>query len=223
MTNVLIVEDERNVIKGFQWDIASAGERYTCVGVIESAINVPVACGTNHVDLILMDINTKGNESGIAATENIKRLFPNIKVIVTTSYLDYRVVEEARRAGADSVWLKDLSPIELLDVMDGTMRGEAYFPEKQPDVPIGQTQFSCFTPTEQEVLYLLMEYISVKKIADKMCVTEIAVKKHLARMSEKVHCDGKSGLLQAAYDARIMVPKLKVHGKRQDDDTEDAR
>lgn len=216
MTNVLIVEDERNVIKGFKADLESASDRYALIAVIENASNTLAVCGINHIDLILMDINTKDNESGLAATAQIKRLYPRIKVIVTTSYLDFRAVGEAKSAGADSFWLKDFSPMDLLDVMDATVRGESCFPEEHPDVPIGETRFSCFTPTEREVLYLLMEYISVKKIADKMCVTEIAVKKHLQRMCEKVQCDGKSGLLKAAYDAKIMLPKLKVHGKEQE-------
>ena len=93
MTKVLIVEDERNVVKGFKADIASAADRYTLVETIENAANTATVCATGGVDLILMDINTKDNESGLAAAEKIKRLFPDIKVIITTSYLDYHAVD----------------------------------------------------------------------------------------------------------------------------------
>ena len=213
MTNVLIVEDERNVVKGFRSDIESAPDRYLFVDAIRNAADATVACSLHHIDLILMDINTENNESGLAATEKLKRLYPDIKVIITTSYLDYRAVEEAKRIGADSFWLKDLTPVDLLKVMDECMAGRSYFPEMQPDTNIGETRFSSFTPTEQEVLFLLMEYISVKKIAEKMYVSEITVKKHLQHMCEKVNCDGKSELLLLATSAKIVLPKLKIRTK----------
>lgn len=213
MTNVLIVEDERNIVKGFKADIDSASDRYVFADAIRDAADAVVACSTHDIDLILMDINTENNESGLAATERIKKIYPDIKVIITTSYLDYRAVTKAKSVGADSFWLKDLTPIELIKVMDDCMAGKAYFPESRPDVPIGETRFSCFTPTEQEVLFFLMEYISVKKIAEKMFVSEITVKKHLQRMCEKANCSGKSELLLLANNAKIVLPKLKETSK----------
>lgn len=214
MKYVLVVDDERNIVKGFKADIESASDRYAFADAISNAADAAMICDARRIDLILMDINTENNESGLAAAERIKRLYPDIKIIITTSYLDYRAVEEAKRIGADGFWMKDLSPVDLLSVMDGCMEGKSYFPEKQPDVPIGETRFSSFTPTEREVLFLLMECISVKKIAEKMCVTDSAVKKHLQRMCDKVGCDGKSELLLLANNARIALPKLKKPGER---------
>lgn len=209
MTNVLIVEDERNIVKGFKADIASASDRYVLYESIENAANAPAVCSTGYVDLILMDINTKDNESGLAAAANIKRVFPGIKIIITTSYLDFHAVEEARRAGADSFWLKDYSPMELLDVMDVTMRGESYFPEKQPDIRIGETRYNALTVTEKEVLSLLLQYISIKKIASHMHVEETTVKTHLQNLCHKVGCDNKQDLAVLASNCKLALPKLK--------------
>ena len=60
--------------------------RYTLVDTIVSAADALMVCGAKHIDLILMDINTAKNESGIEATRRIKKSFPTIKIIVTTSY-----------------------------------------------------------------------------------------------------------------------------------------
>ena len=209
MTKVLIVEDERNVVKGFKADIASAADRYTLVETIENAANTATVCATGGVDLILMDINTKDNESGLAAAEKIKRLFPDIKVIITTSYLDYHAVDEAGRIGADSFWLKDFSPVELIDVMDATMRGESYFPQKHPDVNIGETHYNALTVTKKEVLSLLLQYVSVKSIAAHMCVEETTVKTHLQNICRKVGCDNKQDLAVLASNCKLALPKLK--------------
>ncbi|MDD6275228.1 MAG: response regulator [Clostridia bacterium] len=72
------------------------------------------------------------NKSGIEATRRIKKRFPQIKIIVTTSYTDPRTIDMAREAGADSFWFKDFSPIELTEVMDKTVSGENYWPENCP-------------------------------------------------------------------------------------------
>ena len=102
MTHVLIVDDERSIHKSYRADILSAPERYTLVDTIVSAADALMVCGAKHIDLILMDINTAKNESGIEATRRIKKSFPTIKIIVTTSYTDPQALTEAKAAGADS-------------------------------------------------------------------------------------------------------------------------
>ena len=67
MTHVLIVDDERSIHKSYRADILSAPERYTLVDTIVSAADALMVCGAKHIDLILMDINTAKNESGIEA------------------------------------------------------------------------------------------------------------------------------------------------------------
>ena len=103
MTHVLIVDDERSIHKSYRADILSAPERYTLVDTIVSAADALRVCGAKHIDLILMDINTAKNESGIEATRRIKKSFPTIKIIVTTSYTDPQALKEAKAAGADSL------------------------------------------------------------------------------------------------------------------------
>ena len=79
MTHVLIVDDERSIHKSYRADILSAPERYTLVDTIVSAADALMVCGAKHIDLILMDINTAKNESGIEASRRIKKSFPTIK------------------------------------------------------------------------------------------------------------------------------------------------
>ena len=165
MTHVLIVDDERSIHKSYRADILSAPERYTLVDTIVSAADALIVCGAKHIDLILMDINTAKNESGIEATRRIKKSFPTIKIIVTTSYTDPQALKEAKAAGADSFWFKDYSPVELMEVMDRTMDGRNYWPEEAPDVEIGNTTIHTLTDTEKEVLHYLVECISIKKMA----------------------------------------------------------
>lgn len=209
MVNVLIVDDERNIQKAFRSDLISARDAYSLVDVIPNAGNAEAICSAKHVDLILMDVNTANNESGLAAAAKIKRRFPDIKVIITTSYMDFRAIREAQAAGVESFWFKDFSPIELLDVMERTVNGGSYYPDELPDVRLGAASIGDFTPTEMQVLYLLLEYVSVKKIAEKLCVEDVTVKTHLQHMCTKAGCMNKAELAVMAANAKLVLPRLK--------------
>ena len=207
MTQVLIVDDERSIHKSYRADILSAPERYTLADTIFSAADALMVCGAKHIDLILMDINTAKNESGIEAAGQIKKVFPTIKIIVTTSYTDPQALEEAKAAGADSFWFKDYSPIELIEVMDRTMDGRNYWPEESPDVELGNTTIHTLTATEKEVLHYLVECISIKKMAEKMFVEETTIKSHLKNIYNKVGCSNKTELLLMVMQSKLVLPR----------------
>ncbi len=163
------------------------------------------------IDLVLMDINTACNESGIDATQRIKRSCPRTKVIMTTSYVDPNAMIDAKQAGADSFWYKDLSPIELLAVMDRTMQGEGYWPEEKPEIEIGQAKLSDLTATELEVIHRLVSCVSIKKMAEEMIVEETTIKFHLRNICKKVHCRNKTELLILVLQNRLVLPEKASH------------
>ncbi len=207
MINVLIVDDERNMQKAFQSDIEKASDRYQLAGAITNAADAEMFCKVRHIDLVLMDINTAMNENGIEAAERIKRNCPYTKIIMVTSYNDLHAMAEAKAAGADSFWYKDFSPIELLEVMDRTIRGENYWPEESPDVSLGDTMLNELTPTEREVLYQLVRCISIKKIAKEMFISETTVKYHLKNICGKTGCENKTELMVLALQKKLVIPK----------------
>ncbi len=208
MANVLIVDDERNIHKAYKADIDASKGRYTFVDSITNAADTELICMAKHVDLILMDINTANNENGLETTKRMKQIRLDIKIIITTSYIDPYAVDMAKEANADSFWYKDASPIELLEVMDLTMEGVNYWPSSQPDAIVGNARISDFTNTEIEVMHYLMKYISIKKMADAMCIEETTVKYHLKNICRKVDCENKTELLVLLMQGKLILPNL---------------
>lgn len=207
MVKVLIVDDERCIQRLYQMEIERASDRYEFVGSIISADNVDMFIMAHAVDLILMDINTAEHANGIEATRRLKQKYPDIKIVVTTSYTDYHALEKAKTAGADSFWFKDYSPVELVYVMDQTMSGAGYWPQELPDVKFGATSLQGFTKTEREVLYHLATCVSIRKIAEKMFVEEATIKTHLRNMCSKAGCENKTELLILAMQAKVVLPE----------------
>ena len=105
MINVLIVEDQKMAQENMEF-IINASESYTLAGIITNAADAELFCMRGGVDLILMDVCTARDESGIEACAIIKRKFPKIKIIIVTSMAEHTFIEKARAARADSFWYK---------------------------------------------------------------------------------------------------------------------
>ena len=87
MIKVLIVEDQR-LMREMMETYVRQTEGYSLVGSLPDAKASEHFCASNAVDLVLMDVCTENDESGFAATETLKKRFPNIKVVIVTSMLD---------------------------------------------------------------------------------------------------------------------------------------
>ncbi len=207
MTKVLIVDDERMIRELFTTYIEKAGDRYALAGAINNARNVDIYCASGGVDLILMDICTANEESGIVATQRMKATYPRIKVIIVTSAPDYRFIEKAKQAGADSFWYKEVGDDELLDVMDRTMEGEHIFPDATPEVQIGNASSTEFTPKELEVLSYLLLGKGLHEIAECMGVEYSTVRTHVKNLKEKTGTKDIVGLCYIAAKSKLILPE----------------
>lgn len=101
MINVMVVEDDPMARKLFEL-ILKDSERYRIVTSIESASLAEFYCMTNDIDLVLMDVCTALNASGLDAAAKIKANYPETRVIIVTSQPECDFIERARRGGIDS-------------------------------------------------------------------------------------------------------------------------
>lgn len=136
MKQVLIVEDQRMPRK-YMESMISDSKYYALAASISGADVALAYCKRQMIDLILMDVCTSGNKDGIEAAAEIKAAFPNIKIIIVTSMIEAGFLERAKAAKVDSFWYKDLSPEDLLDVIDRTMAGEQILPPGNTTGEIG--------------------------------------------------------------------------------------
>ncbi len=207
MTNVLIVEDERLAGELLAHYIESRPETYHLVGSIRTAADALAVCYARQVDLILMDVCTANNSSGLAAAKEIKEKLPEIKIIIVTSMPEYRFLQLAREAGAESFWYKDVSEEELLTVMDRTMAGESIYPQSTPEVEIGEVTSSELSEREKELLYWLVKVGNTTEIAENMNITLETARTYIKRLQGKTGCKSKTELALMAVEKRYVLPK----------------
>ena len=97
MINVMVVEDQAMPRQLFESIIASSG-RYSLVHSIKNADMADIYCEKSEIDLILMDVCTAMNSSGLEATKRIKSKYPAIKIIIVTSMPEVSFIKRAREA-----------------------------------------------------------------------------------------------------------------------------
>ena len=177
------------------------------VAMLENAANSVVACAGRNIDLVLMDVCTLNDESGLEATSRIKRDSPSTKVIVMTSMPEYTFPEKARLAGADSFWYKDYGNSGLSDVVRRTLADESVWPENMPPVTLGLARSQELTARELDVLRELALGRSYEDIGKNLGVSLNTVKFHIRNLLAKTGFKTTLQLVVEAVDKRFVLPK----------------
>ena len=204
MTNVLIVEDDPMARHLLEIYIANS-DKYNHVQSVESAALAEFCCRTNKVDVILMDVCTAMNASGLDAAEKIKKSFPHIKVIIITSQPECSFIDRANAVGVDSFWYKNSDANEILSVIDRTMSGERVYPDSSPSLKLGDIFSEELTDRELEVLRELVAGESDAAIAEKLFMSLRSVKGHIQSMREKTGFRNRTELAVRARESGLII------------------
>jgi len=206
-TRVMLVEDDPMAARHLS-AIVERGENLRFVRVIESALSAEVFCLTERIGLILMDICTAMNASGLDAAIQIKKAAPAVKVIIMTSQLDADLIDRARAGGADSFGYKFMSDAEILELIARTLRGESVYPDSPPAVKLGGALSSEIDRQHMNVLRELADGMTDDEIAEKLHLSVNTVKKYVSQLlmltefrnrTELAVNAGKLGLVTPGY------------------------
>ncbi|MGN0355442.1 MAG: response regulator [Muricoprocola sp.] len=204
MTNVLIVEDDPMARTLFEIYLKNSG-RYHIAGVIESASMAELYCLRKQVDLIIMDVCTALNASGLDAASKIKQNHPQIKIIIVTSQPECAFINRAKEAGVDSFWYKEPSEEVILSIMDRTMKGESIYPDHTPDLKIGNTVSTDFTECELKILRELTSGDTDEEIAEELHLSTWTVRRYVKLMLEKTGFKSRTQLAVAARESSLVI------------------
>lgn len=204
MIRVLLVEDDpmaRQLLEIY----VNKSENYELAGSMESALFAEVFCRTHEVDVILMDVCTAMNANGIEAAKEIKKHFPDIRIIIITSQPECSYIDRARDAGVDSFWYKSSTAEEIISLMDRTLAGERIYPDNTPQLKLGDTWSVEFSDRELEVLRLVVAGETDAGIAEKLFISVPTVKSHVQHMKNRTGFRNRTELAVKARESGLVI------------------
>ena len=212
MVHVLLVDDQAIVRQGLkallslQADLQIVGEAANgreAVAMAQQLLTTPRA-----IEVVLMDIRMPVMD-GVAATRELLYQYPDLKVLVLTTFEDDQLVQQAVQAGAVGYLLKDTPSEEVAQAIRAVHRGYAQFgpgilqkmvvaqpTPPQPERPPGVDEL---TPREREVLALIGQGASNREIAQALFLSEGTVKNHVTNIL------GRLGLRDRTQAALLAV------------------
>ena len=206
MIRVLLVEDSRITREALENQISLSSD-YILTAAIENAANAEIACMSGNVDLVLMDVCTAFDESGLKAAAVIKARYPRIRIIIMTSMPECSFLQKARESGCDGFWYKEYGNQDILSVCDRVMAGEKVWPEAAPVIAVGNADSADFTERELEVLRALAQGYKYEEIADMLCITGNTLKYHIRNMLQKTGYRSTLQMVVEAVDKKLILPK----------------
>ncbi|PNY79720.1 response regulator [Deinococcus koreensis] len=202
---LLIVDDHPLVREGLTTMLGSQDD-FTVVGAAVNGADALRQAALCHPDVVLMDLRMPGQD-GVSATAELRRTLPGIRVLVLTTYDSDADILRAIEAGAVGYLLKDVPHQELFAAIRGVARGERRLASAVAERLMHRSvspSLETLTPREQEVLELVGEGLSNKRVAAQLGVSDQTVKAHLLRVFDKLGVDSRTAAVLIAQKRGLL-------------------
>ncbi len=217
---VLLVDDDDLMRAGLK-AVLSSDSRVEVVGEAGSGREAVERVRALRPDLVLMDVRMPDLD-GIAATREIIAAWPEVKVVILTTFEQDDYIFGALNAGASGFLLKRSGPEELLAAIQTVAAGDSLLSPsvtrtvidrmaRQPTPEIGPSRLlDSLTPREHEVLVLLARGLSNSEIAAELVIEESTVKTHVKRILMKLRLRDRIQAVVFAYESGLVQPGPKA-------------
>lgn len=199
MIKVLIADDQElirqslKIVLGLEKDLE-------VIDVVENGVEVIRSVRKEKPDVILMDIRMPEMD-GVVCTQIIKENYPNIKIIILTTFDDDEYVFNALKYGASGYLLKGISTKELAEAIRKVHHGTAMINEDIASkvlklfsqmaqanlaIQVDEHQTESLKTTEWQIISLVGRGLSNKEIAGKLSLSEGTVRNGLSTILSKL-------------------------------------
>jgi len=143
-------------------------------------------------DVVLMDLRMPGM-GGVEATLLLRKKFPEVRVIVLSTYDLDEDIHRAIQSGAKSYLLKDMSIEDIAGTIRAVHQGDTSLPPQVAERLTERAKREQLTERERDVLASLIKGRSNKEIASSLCISEDTVKSHLKTLFAKLRVRDRTG------------------------------
>lgn len=203
---VLITDDQTVLAEGIK-SVLETDKEIEVTGIAQDGFQALEFVGKTRPDVVLMDIRMP-NMNGVVATQRIKAEYPNVKVIVLTTFDDSDYILNAINNGASGYLLKDIGAGALIDAVKNAYAGDTILPAKiarriadaamnvLDDREFRLKKAFGLSDREVEIALMIYEGFTNRQISSALHLSEGTARNYISTIYEKMNCENRTEALQ---------------------------
>jgi DNA-binding NarL/FixJ family response regulator len=206
---VCIVDDNPDLRSALE-EILRMSDDYRCVGTMSNAKEAKMKLPVLKPDVVLMDINLGGDESGIDCVRHLKPQIQQTNFMMCTVYEENEKIFEALSAGASGYILKKTAPAKMLEAIKELCEGGAPMSsqiarkvvaafQQKKSANHNTEKLDELSNREKEILEQLSKGLMYKEIAAELHISAETVRKHVYHVYEKLHVTNRIEAVNKYY------------------------
>lgn len=195
---ILIADDQVLFAENLKLMLETVSHDLKVVGIAYNGEQAIELVDSLQPDLVLMDVRMP-NTDGVEATRIIKESRPNQRIIMLTTFIDDSYVEAALNFGAEGYLLKNIRPEQLISAIRAVNAGSVLLSpmlvsrlmlkeeeEIDPEIASTQAVIAKMSNREKEILSLIAEGYSNRRIADELFISDPTVRNYISGIYAKL-------------------------------------
>lgn len=197
--SVYVCEDHQIVVDGVRKILEDSGH-YSPIKSFPTAELLMYSLHKRQPDFLILDLSLPG-KSGLDVLPEIRKKYPDIRILVLTMHHDPAVIDRIEFSGAQGILFKDFGEADLLDALHEIATKGAY---KNPDVAHLKTDHISsavlfLTEREKELVRLVARGMHTSEIATALHVSPHTVNTHRKNIYKKLHIRSIQELINFAH------------------------
>ncbi|GHF21748.1 DNA-binding response regulator [Amycolatopsis deserti] len=200
---IVLVDDHAIVRQGLR-SILEREDDITVIGEAATAAEARAVVERTRPDIVLLDLklSTGSNTEGLDICSELTSRYPELGVLVLTTFLDDALVVEAIHRGARGYVIKDVDTTGLVSSIRAVARNESAFDSRSASAMVRSIRTApeepVLTSREQGVLELLARGLSNREIGSRLFISETTVKFHVRNIMRKIDASSRA---EVVYEA----------------------
>ena len=203
---VMVVDDQEDLAKEI-CSVLSTDADLQAVGIAMDGLDALQKMPTCQPDVVLLDIRMP-NMNGVVATQQIKMQYPDVKVVILTTFDDSDYILNAINNGASGYLLKDIGSSALIDAVKNAYAGDTILPAKiakriadaakhvAADREIKLSRAFSLSDREVEIALMIYEGFTNRQISSALKISEGTTRNYVSGIYEKLGCENRASALE---------------------------
>jgi two-component system, NarL family, response regulator DevR len=213
---ILIIDDRHLTRQGIH-RLLEAQPDFSVVGAASDRQEALLLARQSQPDVMLLELELEEDENSLNLLPELRASAPLARIIIYTSLRDTETHQRAIRRGAVGLVLKQQLSKTLIKAIRKVHAGEAWLDRRFVASLIAATRwpsqslasddvrFSTLTPREREVCSLLVTGLKNRQIAERLFISEITVRNHMASASAKMGATNRFELALVLYRCTLLA------------------